>query len=167
MNTTAIRSNGQPQAILNSFFELLTQLNAFAKKPAAIRKLERSKVSDFDLINLSNTGVQKLFLDVLATDLGITRKFLAENILSVSVKTIERKGLHDTLDKQLSSHALEIAKVLQHAFEVFEDEEKVKRWIAKPNRALNSKKPIELLDTLTGINLVNDILGRIEEGVYS
>ena len=28
-------------------------------------------------------------------------------------------------------------------------------------------KPIQLFSTLTGLNLVNDVLGRIEEGVYS
>jgi uncharacterized protein (DUF2384 family) len=28
-------------------------------------------------------------------------------------------------------------------------------------------KPVALFDTMTGLNMVNDILGRIEEGVYS
>jgi uncharacterized protein (DUF2384 family) len=37
----------------------------------------------------------------------------------------------------------------------------------KENRALNNMKPVQLLETMTGINMVNDILGRIEEGVYS
>ncbi len=57
--------------------------------------------------------------------------------------------------------------VLEHADRVFEDKEKVKHWMNKENRALNGKKPVQLLDTLTGINMVNDVLGRVEEGVYS
>jgi putative toxin-antitoxin system antitoxin component (TIGR02293 family) len=56
---------------------------------------------------------------------------------------------------------------MDHALDVFEDEEKVKRWISKPNRALNNTAPVKLFDTLTGINMVNAILTRIEEGVYS
>lgn len=56
---------------------------------------------------------------------------------------------------------------MQHAFEVFEDEEKAKQWLNRENRALNGAKPVLLLDTLTGINMVNDVLTRIEEGVYS
>ena len=80
---------------------------------------------------------------------------------------MERKGPKEKLDRRTSSHALEIAKLLQHAFEVFEDEEKVKRWINKEHKALNGMKPVILFSTLTGINMVNDILGRIEEGVYS
>lgn len=123
--------------------------------------------SDFDLINAGNDGVPKASIDELASHLGISRKSMAEDILDLSVKTLERKALSDKLDKRTSSHALEIAKVLQHAYEVFEDEDKLRRWINKENRSLNGMKPVALFATLTGLNLVNDILGRIEEGVYS
>lgn len=123
--------------------------------------------SDFDLVILGAKGIPKSSVDKLATHLGISRKSMAEDILDLSVKTLERKAPSDKLDKRTSSHALEIAKVMQHAYEVFEDEGKIKRWISKENRALNGMKPLQLLDTLTGLTMVNDILGRIEEGVYS
>lgn len=51
---------------------------------------------------------------------------MAEDILSLSVKTLERKDKNTLLDKRTSSHVLEIAKVMQHGYAVFEDEEKVK-----------------------------------------
>jgi putative toxin-antitoxin system antitoxin component (TIGR02293 family) len=62
---------------------------------------------------------------------------------------------------------IEIAKVVEHAFVVFESEEKVKNWLNMPNKALNNIKPIDLFYMPTGLNMVSDILGRIEEGVYS
>ncbi len=123
--------------------------------------------SDFDLINAGSKGIPKASVDELAAHLGISRKSMAEDIFDLSVKTLERKSSSEKLDKRTSSHALEIAKVIQHAYEVFEDEEKLRRWINKENRALNGMKPLALFDTLTGLNMVNDILGRIEEGVYS
>jgi len=123
--------------------------------------------SDFDLLLTGSNGIPKSSIDELANNLGISRKSMAEDILDLSVKTLERKAPGDKLDKRTSSHALEIAKVLQHAFEVFEDEEKTKRWMSQENKALNGMKPLQLFDTLTGLNMVNDILGRIEEGVYS
>ena len=123
--------------------------------------------SEFDLITVGEKGVSKASIDELGNYLGISRKSLAEDIFDLSVKTLERKGAKEKLDKRTSAHALEIAKVLQHAFEVFEDEEKVKRWINKEHKALNGLKPVALFSTLTGLNMVNDILGRIEEGVYS
>jgi len=123
--------------------------------------------SDFDLIAISEKGVSKASIDELCNYLGISRKSLAEDIFDLSVKTLERKGPKEKLDKRTSAHALEIAKVLQHAFEVFEDEEKVKRWINKEHKALNGMRPVMLFSTLTGLNMISDILGRIEEGVYS
>lgn len=123
--------------------------------------------SEFDLISLSNEGITKASLDALIGHLGISKKAFSENILDASVKTLERKKSTDKLDKRTSSHVIEIAKVVEHAFEVFEDEEKVKRWLNTPNRALNDIKPIDLFYLPTGLGMVNDILGRIEHGVFS
>ena len=127
----------------------------------------KKMVSSFDFINLGISGVTKGAVNTLASHLGISRKYISENIFDISVKTFERKEDKAKLDKKISSHALEIARVVQHAYEVFRDEGKVKRWLNTQNKALNNFKPVELFDTLTGLNMVSDMLGRIEEGVYS
>ena len=123
--------------------------------------------SEFDIINLSSEGITKASLDSLISYLGITKKSFSENILDNSVKTLERKKSTDRLDRRTSSHIIEIAKVIAHAYEVFENPELVKSWINTPNRALNNTKPVDLFYLPTGLGLVNDVLGRIEEGVYS
>jgi putative toxin-antitoxin system antitoxin component (TIGR02293 family) len=123
--------------------------------------------SDFDIVKLGAIGITKSSINSLASYIGISRKNMAEDIFDVSVKTLERKESKTRLDKKTSSHALEIAKVVQHAYEVFRDEEKVKLWVNRENKALNNMKPVQMFDTLSGLNMVNDILGRIEEGVYS
>ena len=123
--------------------------------------------TDFDIISLSNEGITKASLDSLISYLGISKKAFSENILEASVKTLERKKSIDKLDKHTSSIVIEIARVVEHAFVVFENEEKVKIWLNAPNRALNNIKPIDLFYLPTGLKMVNDILGRIEEGVYS
>jgi putative toxin-antitoxin system antitoxin component (TIGR02293 family) len=129
---------------------------------AAAKKIN----TNFDYIKFTNAGVTKSSINALADYMGISRKYISENIFEVSVKTMERKDEKEKLNKKISSHALEIAKVFQHAYAVFRDEEKVKQWLNRTNRALNNMKPVELLDTLSGIVLVDDVLGRIEEGVY-
>lgn len=123
--------------------------------------------SDFDIIRFGNQGITKGSLNRLAAHIGMSRKSLAEDIFDISIKTLERKDIKSRLDKKISSHAVEIARIVQHAYEVFRDKEKVKLWIIRENKALNNLKPIQLFDTLTGLNMVNDVLGRIEEGVYS
>jgi putative toxin-antitoxin system antitoxin component (TIGR02293 family) len=123
--------------------------------------------NDLDIISLSNEGITKASLDALISHLGISKKAFSENILDASVKTLERKKSTDKLSKHTSSIVIEIAKVVEHAFAVFGNGEKVKSWLNYPNRALNNMKPIDLFYLPTGLNMVNTILGRIEEGVYS
>lgn len=140
---------------------------------AVIRWLGGDKVikqvihSEYDYITMGNEGLTTRSIDELAHALGISRKTIAEKIFDMSVKTLERKAPKERLDKRTSSHAIEIAKVMTHAYEVFQDEEKMKRWVSTPNRALNDKTPLALMDTLTGLRMIDDVLGRVQEGVYS
>jgi putative toxin-antitoxin system antitoxin component (TIGR02293 family) len=123
--------------------------------------------SDFDLINLSQRGIPKIALENLARNMGITTKTMVQDIFNLPVKTLGRKSHNVLLDRKTSSHAIEIALIMNHAFEVFEDENKIKVWINSPIRAFNNIAPVMLFDTLTGLKMVNNILTRIEEGVYS
>lgn len=123
--------------------------------------------SGFDLIELSNNGITKGSLDTLIGYLGVSKKAFTENVLGMSVKTLERKKSSDKLDRRTSSHIIEIAKVVEHVFEVFENTELMQKWLSTPNRALNNMKPIDLFYLPTGLAMVDKILGRIEEGVYS
>jgi len=120
-----------------------------------------------DYIEKSRTGLTRKNIESLAEVLGIPRKQMAEEVLNISVKTIERKSPEEKLDKKISSHAIEIAKLWKHAYGVFQDPEMIRQWLDRPNAALQGRKPLDLLDTLTGISLVDDVLGRMEEGVYS
>ena len=131
------------------------------KSPATL------ELSDFDLIELGNAGITKASLDHLTAGIGMSRKYMAENVLDISIKTMERKTASTRLDRRISAHALEIARLCAHGFDVFRDREKLNQWLNRENHALNNQKPVELFGTLTGINLVNDLLTRIEEGVYS
>jgi putative toxin-antitoxin system antitoxin component (TIGR02293 family) len=123
--------------------------------------------STFDLITLGEYGLTKASLESLIGHLGVSKKSFIEDVLDMSVKTLERKKGNEKLDRRISSQVIEIAKVVEHAFSVFEDKDKVKGWLTKPNAALNNKKPFDLFATSTGLGMVDDVLGRIEEGVYS
>jgi len=123
--------------------------------------------TEFDLIALGNEGLRRVSLDALIAFLQVPRKLFVETILDMSIKTVERKKSNDRLDRRTSSLIIEIAKVVEHAMEVFEDEDKVRDWLATSNRALNGMRPFDLFHTPTGLMLVNTVLGRIEEGVYS
>lgn len=128
--------------------------------------MEAVPVSILDYVTAGNKGIPKLSVINLAEVMDVPMKNMAE-ILNVSYKTLGRKKQTDILDSLSSSLSIEIANTIAKGLSVFEDTDKLNRWLHKENRALQGKKPFDLLKTPTGIKMVNRILSRIEEGVYT
>jgi len=123
--------------------------------------------NSYDLILLSRTGITKASAESVISFTGMSKKSFAEDILNISIKTLERKQDDEKLDKRTSSLVIEVARVLEHTYQVFTDREKVLGWLSKPNKALHGESPLSLFSIPTGIGMVEDVLTRIEEGVYS
>jgi len=90
--------------------------------------------SYLDYIKLTDAGITKASINTLADFIGVSRKYISENIFDVSVKTMERKEDKEKLSRKISSHALEIAKLVQHGYTVFRDEEKT-QTMAEPRES--------------------------------
>lgn len=60
-----------------------------------------------------------------------------------------------------------IMKVYQKAIEIFGSEEKSEKWLNTSNTALGGITPVQAMSSVSGVESVMDILGRIEYGVYS
>ena len=67
----------------------------------------------------------------------------------------------------LASKAWLFAETLAQATEIFGGKEEAECWMSKPAMGLDGQRPIELLQTVQGAELVNDFLTRLEYGVYS
>jgi putative toxin-antitoxin system antitoxin component (TIGR02293 family) len=127
---------------------------------------QRMPATTLEYYDAVKNGVPKLSIDILAGVMMIPMTTMA-NLLNLSYKTLTRKNKKDLLNSVVSFHTYEISDIIAKGFEVFEDGDKLNKWLHKENRALKGKKPFDLLDSPTGIKLVNQVLGRLEEGVYS
>lgn len=58
-------------------------------------------------------------------------------------------------------------QILAHAELALGGQNKALEWLNRPNQALNGAIPLELLDTDSGAAQVDDVLGRLEHGVFS
>lgn len=121
--------------------------------------------SILDYAKAGNKGIRKLSVIRLAEIMEIPLNNMA-TLLNISYKTLSRKKDTDLLDSLYSSLVIEIAETISKGLSVFEESAKLNRWLQKENRALEGK-PIDYLNTPTGIKMVNRLLGRIEEGVYT
>lgn len=70
---------------------------------------------------------------------------------------------------ELARQALKTAQVVDYAVQVLGTRDHVLRWLQSPNRALGGVTPATLLSTgaETDADQVEELLGRIEHGIYS
>lgn len=98
---------------------------------------------------------------------GITDAQVA-TLLGASERTLSRRRKEDKpLDATESDRLYRLARIGVRTLEVFENDETSRKWLKRPNRALGGAVPLEMLDTDAGTEQVDELLTRIEYGVYS
>jgi putative toxin-antitoxin system antitoxin component (TIGR02293 family) len=80
---------------------------------------------------------------------------------------VARRKKEERLRADESDRLFRVARIAVQATEVLGSVEKASRWLHRPNLALGDQAPLKLLDTDIGARQVEEILGRIEHGVYS
>ena len=58
------------------------------------------------------------------------------------------------------------ADVIARAIEVFGNKEKALGWLRSPVAGIDDKRPLDIIGTVEGRRRVQDILGRIEHGIF-
>jgi putative toxin-antitoxin system antitoxin component (TIGR02293 family) len=116
------------------------------------------------LVSRLRAGLPERSLTALARALDLQRPQLNQ-LLRISARTARRrKGA--TLRPDESDRAFRVARVFAFAIRVLEDRAVARDWMRTPNTALGGVTPLSLLDTDPGARSVEDVLGRIEFGVY-
>lgn len=131
------------------------------------RKVLRRRISNLHELRESVVaGLPYAALEAVMAKFGLARGEAAA-ALHLPQRTIARRKKGQKLRADESDRLLRLARIGAQAAEVLGSEEKAARWLRKPNRALGNRVPLELLDNDVGTKEVEDILGRIEHGVYS
>jgi putative toxin-antitoxin system antitoxin component (TIGR02293 family) len=116
-------------------------------------------------IGIIKNGITKAQLEAIKSETDFDYNTLS-NLLAVSRTTLIKKKGEDRFDQPTSERIMLLAELLSYGREVFESKERFNRWLKEPSSALSGKAPLELLDTLYGIDEIKKELGRIEYGVY-
>ncbi|KAB7725494.1 DUF2384 domain-containing protein [Rudanella paleaurantiibacter] len=132
----------------------------------AIHTQNLVKLSPLQLIDRARQGLVGTEPGRVAGLLQITDKEMAR-LLNQSVATFHRQTKLQRLDPATSERLLLLTRLALYGATVFQDQGKFTRWLRRPLRLLADRSPLDLLDSTTGIQLVEDILGRIEYGVFS
>ena len=136
-----------------------------------IKNVNETSLNESDrlqrLIDLEvKKGIPKKFLDKTMSLMKISLQEMSD-ILHVSERTLRRYDDKTILNTKQSERIVELTKLYQYGEEVLGDITKFNHWMDSKILAIGNKKPKEFLDTSIGINMLKNILGRIEHGVYS
>jgi len=118
------------------------------------------------LLKELHKGLPFAELEALQSSLEVPMEQLAP-MLGISKATLHRRKLSGRLDLAESDRVVRFARLLGLATQVLESPENARLWLSTPKLGLGGAIPLRYAETEFGAREVEDLLGRIEYGVYS
>ena len=133
------------------------------------RILSRRITSTLDAHELLLDGLPGSALTHFVSHLLFLQTDSLEKAFGMSLRTFQRRK--DAPDKPLSQEqsgrTWKFAEILAKATDVFGSQEEAEHWLERPAIGLDQRRPIDLLATPAGIELVEQYLTRLAYGVYA
>ena len=118
------------------------------------------------LIRQIKRGLPMNAFDDLQAAMAVPAKTLA-SAANIAVRTLNRRRKEGRLQTDESERLFRIAVLYDRAIEVLGDQERARAWFKEPKKALGMKTPLQYADTEPGAREVENLLGRLEYGVFS
>ncbi len=119
-----------------------------------------------ELIRKIQKGLRFTELETLQNSIDLPFEQLAAK-LSISRSTLQRRKAAGRLSPDESDKVIRFSRLLEHAARVFGDIEKGRAWLKYPQYGLGGAVPLDYARTEIGAREVDNLLGRIDYGVYS
>ncbi|MBS3911621.1 MAG: DUF2384 domain-containing protein [Hydrogenophaga sp.] len=123
-------------------------------------------LSPIEQHKLVNHGVSTSVLADLVKSYAALNEAEILSAVGISSRTIQRRK-DAVLSSEHSGAALDLIEVTQRAMDVLGSRQIAEEWLHRPALAFDGRKPIELLSTRQGADLVKDHLTRMDYGVYA
>ena len=128
---------------------------------AAARSLAPAK-----MIEQVQGGLRVQELDALRDSLEVPMEKLASR-LGISKATLHRRKAQGRLGPAESERVVRLARLMGKAAKVLGSIEAARQWLNSPQFGLGGAVPLDYAETEIGAREVDNLLGRIEYGVYS
>lgn len=120
-----------------------------------------------ELIQQIERGFSFATLRTLEVNSGLALSLLA-SILGIPERTLARRKTAGKLAPDESERLLRISNLFEKCVELFEgDVTAAVNWLTTPKKALNQERPLMYARTEFGAREVEDLIGRLEHGVFS
>lgn len=120
-----------------------------------------------ELAERVSAGFSFQAFDSLSESMQLTSQKLA-NLVQISDRTLVRRRKAGKLNAEESERLLRFSRLFTLAYELFEgDQAAAQSWLTTENRALKGKTPLEASRTEIGAREVENLITRLERGVFS
>lgn len=120
-----------------------------------------------DLIRQVERGFSYHALEAMEAHSGISVARLGE-LIGIPERTLARRKISGRLTSDESERLLRISSVFTQALELFEgDPVAALRWLNTAKKALGDQTPLHYSRTELGAREVENLIGRLEDGVFS
>jgi putative toxin-antitoxin system antitoxin component (TIGR02293 family) len=133
---------------------------------AALESAPLPGIGTGQVVERVREGLPMAEFEALREMLGLGAEELAGH-LAISRSTLARRRKSGRLDMLESDRLVRFARLLARAREVFGGAEAARSWLRAPARALGHTAPLAYAQTEVGGREVEDVLGRIEHGVFN
>ena len=112
-------------------------------------------------------GLPYKAITTLEKESGLTVESIAQ-VVQVPPRTLARRRKAGRFEQLESERLLRLGMVFEKALELFEgDRAAAGRWLRSPIKGLGGQTPLTLTQTELGAREVEDLIGRLEHGVFS
>ena len=130
-----------------------------------LTKYKSAISSDLSIVKNANAGISSTIFSELIEISGINKNYLAEEVFDVSLKTMLRYQKEGKkLTPRNSEIALKLLNLFDKGIEIFGSMDSFMVWLNKKAYGLGNEVPLTLMNTNTGIDLIEGELIRIEFG---
>jgi putative toxin-antitoxin system antitoxin component (TIGR02293 family) len=124
-------------------------------------------VSTPALIEQIDAGFSFDTLRKLAINIGVELSELA-SIIGIPERTLARRKASDKFAPEESERLLRVSSVFEKAVDLFHGNvEEAVVWLMNPKKALGYQQPLAYARTELGAREVENLIGRIQHGVFS
>ncbi|HZT20064.1 MAG TPA: antitoxin Xre/MbcA/ParS toxin-binding domain-containing protein [Dongiaceae bacterium] len=134
------------------------------------RVLKRKLRDPIDAHELLLEGLPGAALTHLVESLALLHDAASlEKAVGISLRTFQRRKSDPArrLSQEQSGRTWKFAEVLAKATAVLGSRAEAEQWLERPAIGLDRRRPIDLLATAAGVEIVEDYLERLEHGVYT
>ena len=120
-----------------------------------------------DLVAKVEAGLPFRSLEALHDAAGLEWGELSD-LVRIPLRTLARRRSAGRLQPEESDRLVRASRVFERAVDLFEgDAPAATRWLRTPQPGLGNRTPLDLASTDIGAREVEDLIGRLEHGVFS